>query len=106
MSPSSIEAFAERLDDRIEAKYQEFLKDKLDLIFNGPNGDEVPNKMTHKMRTTLTKKWKTQKITTRKKLELKKKIRQKETEWPVKILSDFHGGYAIVCIMLKSGNLI
>ena len=97
MNDDQIKTFGEKLSDKIEAKYQEILKDKLDLIFCGPDGISRPNGMTHKMMETLTKKWKVEKISTVEKLKLKRAIKKKLT-WPVKFLSDFHGGYAVILI--------
>ena len=98
MNEDQVKAFSERLNDKIEAKYQDYLKDKLDLIFCGPDGISRPNNMAHKMQQVLTKKWKVEPITTVDKLKLKEKL-QKQLGEPVKILTDFHGGYAIIAIL-------
>ena len=97
MNEDQVKAFSERLNDKIETKYQDYLKDKLDLIFCGPDGISRPNNMAHKMQQVLTKKWKVEPISTVDKLKLKEKV-QKKIRQSIKFVSDFHGGYAIIAV--------
>lgn len=98
MNEDQVKAFRERLNDKIEAQYQGYLKDKLDLIFCGPDGIPRPNNMARKMQQVLTKKWKVEPLSTVDKYKLKEKV-QKKIGRSIKFVSDFHGGYAIIAIL-------